>query len=142
MTKKTIKRVLDVKERLREVRRSELADASKQVETAEFRAKRADSLRARAISAVTETGEISARDLASRSALVALASRDERGARAELDTCIEERGRCSAVLQEADREVRMFDVLQQRLIRSDARDQQAREQRDCDEAALRTRYGK
>jgi flagellar export protein FliJ len=142
MTKKTIKRVLDVKEKLREVRRSELADAARQVESAEQRASNARRERARAITGVTAIGEISARDLASRSALVEMASRDEQGAQAALDTCVEKRGQCSAVLREADREVRMFDVLQQRLNSYDRRNELAREQRDCDEAALRTRSTK
>jgi flagellar export protein FliJ len=142
MTKKTISRVLDVKGRMRDVRRSELADAAKKVENAELRATRAARVTARAIRAVTEMGEIPARDLANRSALVALASQDEKGARAMLHNCIEERSRCRAVLQEADREVRMFDVLQQRFIRYDIRKERAREQRDCDEAAIRTRNGR
>jgi hypothetical protein len=142
MTKRTIKRILDIKEQLRNVRRTELAEAAKQVETAELRANHASSERARAISAVTEIGEISGRDLEGRSAIVAIANREERGARADLFARVEERTRRSAILQEVDREVRLFDALQQRILQFDKRCEKAQEQKESDEAALRIRSGR
>jgi flagellar export protein FliJ len=139
MNKFTLKRVLTVKERLRDVRRSELAVASQEVEQAENRASQAAQERKRAIEAVTKLGEISARDLEGRYAIAAMAKRDEHGARTDLNARVEERTRRGAILQEVDREVRMFDALRQRAVRLDERAQQAREQTESDESASRPR---
>jgi flagellar export protein FliJ len=139
MTNTSIKRVLTIKERMRTVRRSELAEAAKKVQSAEEKANRAALLRKRAIESVTTIGEISARDLAGRSKLVAQATSEEKKARNDLNERVEEKNNRTTELQEADREVRTFNVLQQRIQQRDIREELANEQKETDEAAARTR---
>jgi hypothetical protein len=139
MTHQTIKRVLVVKERLREMRRVEVAQSTQQVENAELRTQRAVNECARAIHGITQMGEISARELVDRVDLVKRASVEERGARTELMARVEEKNQCVAVLQEIDREVRVYDALRERFVRSEKAHEHAREQSQHDEAAQRNR---
>jgi hypothetical protein len=130
-------RILLVKERLRDVRRAELACAEAAVSLAQSAAQNAARERDSAIVTLTEPGEATGDDLARRAVLVALASRMANQAEVVVAERQAERDQRAATTAGAVREVRALECLRSRLERREGDRDRDREQAETDEAAAR-----
>jgi len=137
MNRQRIGRILLVKERLREVRRAELAHAEAAVAIAESAARQAEDERDSAILDLTASGETTGEDLARRAVLVSLASRTACEASAVVTEREADRDERAKATGGATREVRALECLRGRLDRRERDRERAREQAETDEAAAR-----
>ncbi|MGF1465976.1 MAG: hypothetical protein ACFCGT_07565 [Sandaracinaceae bacterium] len=132
-----LKRILTVKEKVREARRAELARAE------ERRAEAAGGEAAALAEvhdlrrALLSPGEVSATDLIDRVAHFAAARAEHSRAAEALGMLVAERDRTVAAVADARREVRSLEVLDERLARDERRSARRREQGLQDEAAVR-----
>lgn len=137
MTKRKLERIIHVKERIRGVRRSELAAADEALERAAEAASEAGKIHEGAIWTLTTPGQISAEDLARQAAVVALAAGVAKGANGALAERQVEREQSAATVFDATRDVRALEILHQRMDRAEQRQERKREQGENDEAAGR-----
>lgn len=130
-------RILTVKERVRDVRRAELACAESEVALAQSAEVEAERERDSAIVTLTEPGETTGDDLARRAVLVALAGRTASEAHAVVVEREAERDRRAERTGGAVREVRALETLRSRLDKRESDRARVREQGETDEAAAR-----
>jgi flagellar export protein FliJ len=132
-----LNRFINIKERLRDVRRAELAEVNAALREAEAKVDEAERQRLVAIESLTSGAEMTANELAQRARLVSIARNMASAAResaAEVES--EQTVRQGAVV-EANREVKVLEVLQARLKKRAAQEEVRREQGESDNAASR-----
>ena len=132
-----LNRFITIKERLRDVRRAELAEVNAALREAEAKVEEAERQRLAAIASLTSGAEMTADELAQRARLVSIAGSAASAAResaAEVES--EQNVRQDAVM-EANREVKVLEVLQARLKKRAAQEELRRDQGESDNAASR-----
>lgn len=138
MTKReSLSRILLVKERISDIRRTELASAEAAVAAARTCAQQATEERESAITTLTEAGETTGEDLARRAVLVALASRTVTQAQSVVAAREAARDESAEASHGAVRDVRALECVRGRLARREEERARAREQAESDEAAAR-----
>jgi flagellar export protein FliJ len=139
MSPKSVSRILAVKERLRQAKRSELAEANASVDAASKHVDAISQMRAEAVRAVVEAGEIPGAELEARAQVADIACRDLTQAKAVLEERHKERDVRKEVVVEATREVRVMETLKERLQRVAFREETTREQLQLDELMAQRR---
>jgi len=130
-------RYISIKERVRDVKRAELAEVNAALQDAEKRVEEAESQRVAAILALTSGSEMSAEELAQRARLVSLARNAAEAARESAAEVEQVHHAHQEAVAEASREVKVLEVLQARLKKRAAKEELRREQSASDEAANR-----
>jgi flagellar export protein FliJ len=133
MDRKALSRILQIKERQRQIKRTELADADKSLEEAAAHLDSANDLGVRATGEMVNDGEIGAAELALRAQLAALAQRELVAARRRLHEREAEREACGEEVVAATQEVRVFEHLNDKARRELERERGLREQSELDE---------
>jgi flagellar export protein FliJ len=139
MKSKSLARILQIKERQRQIKRSELADADKSLEAAAQDVDSADHIGARTAREMTNGGEIGAAELALRAQLAGMAQRELKAAKRRLQDRKAEREACGEQVIAATQEVRVFEHLNDRARRELERTKGLREQIELDELSARKR---
>ena len=142
MNPKALTRILQIKERQRQIKRSELADADKSLDEAARHFDAASDLGQRAAGALIDDGEVGAGELAMRARLAGLAQRELAAARSRLREREAEREACGEQVVAATQEVRVFEHLTDRALREQERAKGLREQIELDELSARKREPK
>lgn len=142
MNPKALARILQIKERQRQIKRSELADADKSLEEAAHHVDTAHDRGQRATGEMINDGEIGAAELALRAQLAALAQRELAAARRRLQEREAAREACGEQVVAATQEVRVFEHLTDRARRELEREKGLREQTELDEMSARKREPK
>lgn len=137
MSPNMLSRTLAIKERLRQWRRAELHDAESRVARAQDKVDEHAARHSEATAAVTAPGEISANDLALHAEQVAREQQALKRAQRELSARVSEREDRREQVGEATREMKAIEVLHERVLAEQRREEGLREQRDLDEAASR-----
>ncbi|MBI2893697.1 MAG: hypothetical protein HYY06_09110 [Deltaproteobacteria bacterium] len=137
MTKRRLERIIQVKERIRGVRRSELETADEELARAAEAASEAGKIHDGAIGSLTRAGQITAEDLARQAAVVALAAKVATEANGTLEVRKVEREERAATVFDATRDVRALEILHQRMGRAEQKEERKKEQGATDEAAGR-----
>jgi len=137
MTPKTLKRTLNIKERIRQWRRAELHEAQSRMSEAEQHLQLEAARHAGTAALLTRGGEFSANDLALAHEQVQATQRAVKHAQAVLDERQQEHELRQGEMGEATREVRAIEALHSRLVAQQKRAADQREQADLDEAAAR-----
>jgi flagellar export protein FliJ len=137
MNPKTLKRMAAIKERLRQVRRSELLESEALVHEAQRSVATEAEQQASAFTRMTAQGECSANELVLRSEQLEQTNRALKRCQAELATREQERDERRDVVGEATREVRALEALHERAAALERRETEHREQRELDEASSR-----
>jgi len=139
MKAKSLNRLLQIKQRQRQIERSELADADKSLEEAERLVDSAHRLGARIVKEMSGEYEIGGAELALKAQLAGLAQRELAAARVRLQQRQAEREACGERVVAATQEVRVFEHLTDRARQEHERAQNAREQIELDELSARKR---
>jgi flagellar export protein FliJ len=139
MKSKSLARILQIKERQRQIKRSELADADKSLEEAAQRLATADHMGARTAREMTDAEEIGGAELALRAQLAGIAQRELAAAQRRLQERKAEREACGEQVVAATQEVRVFEHLHDRARRELERVAGVREQIELDELTARKR---
>jgi flagellar export protein FliJ len=142
MNPKALARILQIKERQRQIQRSELADADKSLEAAELHFDAADDFGRRAADNLINDGMIGGAELALRAQLAGQAQREVVAARQKLQEREAERAACGEKVIAATQEVRVFEHLTDRARREVEREKGLREQTELDELSARKREPK
>jgi flagellar export protein FliJ len=142
MNPKALARILQIKERQRQIKRSELADADKSLEAAAAHFETANDFGQRATGDLLGDGEIGAADLATRARVAGLAQRELVAARSQLQEREAEREARGHEVVAATQEVRVFEHLTERARREHERAKGVREQTELDELSARKREPK
>jgi flagellar export protein FliJ len=142
MNPRALARILQIKERQRQIKRSELADADKSLEEAAQHFDTANDFGQRATVEMVNGGEIGAAELALRAQLAAMAQRELAAARRRLQEREAEREACGEQVVAATQEVRVFEHLTDRARRELEREKGLREQTELDELSARKREPK
>ena len=137
MSPNMLSRTLAIKERLRQWRRAELHDAETEVARAQARVEEHAAEQQAATQAITAPGEMSANELAQHAEQLERTQRALRKARELLAARESERESRREQVGEATREVKAIEVLHERLLVEQQREQGLREQRDMDENSAR-----
>jgi flagellar export protein FliJ len=142
MNPKALARILQIKERQRQVKRSELADADKSLQEAALQVDAANDFGQRATGDLINDGEVGAAELAMRAKVASMAQRELVAARSRLSEREAERQACGEEVIAATQEVRVFEHLTDRALRELARTKGVREQTELDELSARKREPK
>ena len=137
MSPNMLSRTLAIKERLRQWRRAELHEAETEVARAQERVDEHAAEQQAATAAITAQGEMSATELALNAEQLERTQRALRKARELLAACEGERENRREQVGEATREMKAIEVLHERLLAEQLREQGLREQRDMDENSAR-----
>jgi flagellar export protein FliJ len=137
MSPNMLSRTLAIKERLRQWRRAELHEANTEVARAQERVDEHAVEQQLASDAVTAQGEVSANELAMHAEQLARTQRALKKAREVLANCEVERDDRREQVGEATREMKAIEVLRDRAVEEQKREQTLREQRDADEHSSR-----
>jgi len=137
MSPNMLSRTLAIKERLRQWRRAELHEAESEVARAQERVDEHAAEQQAATAAITASGEVSANQLALNDEQLERTQCALRKARELLASREDERENRREQVGEATREVKAIEVLHERLLAEQLREQGLREQRDMDENSAR-----
>jgi flagellar export protein FliJ len=137
MSPNMLSRTLAIKERLRQWRRAELHEAESEVARAQERVDEHAAEQQAATAAITAQGEMSATELALNAERLERTQGALRKARELLAACEGERENRREQVGEATREMKAIEVLHERLLAEQVRQQGLREQRDQDENSAR-----
>ena len=137
MSPNMLSRTLAIKERLRQWRRAELHEAESEVARAQERVDEHAAEQQAATAAITASGEVSANQLALNAEQLERTQRALRKARELLASREDERENRREQVGEPTREVKAIEVLHERLLAEQLREQGLREQRDMDENSAR-----
>lgn len=138
MKAKALTRLLQIKQRQRQIKRSELADADKSLEEAARHVDTADHLGKRMMGEMAGQ-ELGGAELALRAQLAGLAQRELQVAKQRLQERQAEREACGEQVIAATQEVRVFEHLNDRARLERERALNAREQIELDELSARKR---
>jgi|SRR4051794_19789379 flagellar export protein FliJ len=137
MSPNMLSRTLAIKERLRQWRRAELHEANTEVARAQERVDEHAAEQQLATEAVTAQGEVSANELALHAEQLERTQRALKKAREILAKCEGEADNRREQVGEATREMKAIEVLRDRALAEQRREQGLREQRDADETSSR-----
>jgi flagellar export protein FliJ len=137
MSPNMLSRTLAIKERLRQWRRAELHEANTEVARAQEHVDEQAAEQQRATAAVTAQGEVSANDLALHAEQLERTQHALKKAREILAKCEGERDNRREQVGEATREMKAIEVLRDRAVEEQRREQGLREQREADETSAR-----
>lgn len=137
MSPNMLSRTLAIKERLRQWRRAELHEANTEVAKAQDRVDEHAAEQQLAADAVTAPGEVSANELAMHAEQLERTQKALKKAREILVKCEVERDDRREQVGEATREMKAIEVLRDRAVEEQKREQGLREQRDADEHSSR-----
>ena len=138
MSPKALSRILAVKERLRQLKRSELAEANAEVHSAEHQVALREGLRTEAARAVGCQGDVAGGELQNRAELFAVARSDHAKATKVLNERNVERDVCKEAVVDATRDMRVIETLRERSVAIVEKEQATREQTELDEISSHT----
>ncbi|MDD9933848.1 MAG: hypothetical protein OXT09_09605 [Myxococcales bacterium] len=132
-----VARIVAIKRRMSEARRAEVRDTAATVAKAESVAARARRVRGELMARIEAQGRTTASELAILAELSEIARRDAAGAHDELERARGLHADMTNRAAHAQRELRVFESLQERIDEQRRADDRVREQAQCDEAATR-----
>lgn len=138
MSPKALARILAVKDRLRQIKRSELAEANADLFAAEEQVAARDQVRADAAHAVSRPGDVVGGELQHRAEVLALARRDcAQAAKVLAERNLERDVRKEAVV-DATRDMRVIETLRERSLAVEGKAKSTGEQTELDEISAHT----
>jgi len=137
MSPNSLKRTLAIKDRIRKWKQAELYEADGEVARAQESVEEQTARHQMATAAVTAQQEVSANELALHAEQLAREQRALKQAQKELAAKEGERDDRREKVGEATREVKAIEVLHERLLTEQRREEGLREQRDMDETSGR-----